>query len=117
MQVKSLLDNATAVGPGKQHTLHPDDSNRGITVAVGGIAGAVAAVVQYQVSNDNGATWATRMEFANLAGTSTLTAPVTDSDTDPNGPFPLVRGNIVSMTPGAKVSMAVCAAASGRGLA
>ena len=116
MQVKNLLDNVTAAGGGKQHTLHPDDSNRGVTVSIGGIAGAVAAVVQFQVSNNAGVTWHTRLEFS-LSGTSTLTLPVTDADTDPNGPFPLVRGNVVSMTAGAKVSMDVCAAASGRGLA
>lgn len=116
MEVKSLLKDATAAGPGSPQTLNPNDSNRGITVSIGGIAGAVAAVVQFQVSNDTGLTWATRLEFS-LSGTSTLILPVTDADTDPNGPFPLVRGNVVSMTAGAKVGMDVCAAASGRGLA
>lgn len=109
-QVQNLLDAVGVVGGGKSVALPPELSNRGVTVSVGGITGAVAAKVHYQVSNNQGKTWSNRLSF-DLSGSSTLTLPVTDADSDPSGPFPLVRGFIETLTgTGATVSMDVCAA-------
>ena len=114
---KTLTLAQAATGPGPaNHAFHPEESNRGVVVSIGGVAAAVTATVLIQVSCDNGATWATRMTFS-LSGTATLTAPVADTDVDPNGPFPLVRSNVTAITGGGFVTVSMTAATSGMGAA
>ncbi len=114
-QSKVLMLNQATTGPGTSHTFHPHESNRGFVVSVGGVAAAVSAVVIIEVSSDQGVTWAERLRFSSLAGTSTLTAPIVNSDVDPNGPFPNVRANVISVTGGGLVTASCTAATSGMG--
>jgi len=114
-QTKTLMTAQGTTGPGAWHTLHPEMSNRGYVISLGGVAAAVTAKVIIEVDNNDGIP-ATRLTF-NLDGTSTLTVPVTNSDVDPNAPFPRVRANVVSVNGGGLVSASVTAAASGMGAA
>lgn len=118
-QTKQLLTDAIAVGPGVSHSFHPEDSNRGVVVSIGSAGVAVTATVAVEVSCDNGVTWATRITFStSLSGTpASFLAPITDTDVDANGPFPLVRGNVKALTgSGARVSLSMTAARSGMGV-
>ncbi len=111
-QTKNIMLAQGTTGPGPWHTLHPELSNRGFVVSVGGVAAAVTANVIIEVDNNDGIP-STRMSFQNLAGTATLTVPVSNSDVDPNGPFPRVRANVISLTGGGFVTASVTAAAAG----
>lgn len=115
-QSKKLATNQATTGPGAWHHLHPEQSNRGYTVELGGSAGAAAADVDIEVDHGEGnGSPATRLQFKLVAGTSTLAVPVTNSDVDPNGPFPRVRINVRNLSGGGLVSAAVTAAAPGMG--
>lgn len=111
---KTIMFNQSNTGPGASYNLPPDYANRGYIVEVGGVAAAVTASVDIEVSN-NGTGWAKRMSFQNIAGTATLTIPVTNTDVDPNGPFPQVRANVISVTGGGLVTVSVTAAQTGLG--
>lgn len=115
-QTKTIMTAQGTPGPGPQHTLHPEECNRGYVVSAGGVSAAVTASVNIEVSCDQGVTWATRMLFK-ISGTASLSLPVTNSDVDPNGPFPLVRANVLALTGGALITVSVCSAYSGGGAA
>ena len=99
-QAKTLALAQTVTGPGPWHNLSPEMSNRGFIVSVAG--GTPTASVSIEVSNDGGATFATRLDFPSVSGSNT--------DVDANQPFPLVRANVTALGAGAAVTTTVCAA-------
>lgn len=100
-----LLVSAAANGPGAIFCVPAELVNRSFVVNLSG-TGPVSATVSYEVSNDNGVTWATRLTF-NLSGTNVKS----DADVDANSPFTSVRGVVSNLTgTGAVVSLSLCAA-------
>lgn len=110
-QTKTIMTAQGTTGPGPQHTFHAEEYVRGFVVSVGGVAAAVSAAVNIEVSADGGNTWAVRMAFS-VSGTSTLTAPVINSDVDLCQPYSLIRADVTSLTGGGFVTVAVTAAYS-----
>ncbi len=103
-QTKNLLTDAATIGPGPVRSIPPELVMRSLVVSLTG-NGAIAATVVMEVSNDGGATWATRLTFS-LSGSGS----VTDTDVDSPSPFPMVRGNVTTISgTGAAVSLALCA--------
>lgn len=104
-QTLLLLVAVTVNGPGEMICVPAKQANRSFVVNLSGI-GPISAIVTYEVSNDNGVTWATRVTF-NLSGTGL----VADTDVDANSPFTCVRGRVSNLTgTNASVSMTGCAA-------
>lgn len=103
-QTLLLLVAMTTNGPGEAMCVPAKLVNRSLVVNLSG-TGPVAATVAYEVSNDNGLTWATRVTF-NLSGTNL----VADTDVDANSPFSCVRGRISNLSGvNASVSLSGCA--------
>lgn len=104
-QTLLLLVAATLNGPGEAICVPAERANRSFVINLSG-TGPLSATITYEVSNDNGLTWASRVTF-NLNGTGL----VTDTDVDANSPFTCVRGRVSNLTgTNASVSMTGCAA-------
>lgn len=93
-----LLNAATATGAGESQSLWGDEKSVQVTHSTS--AGVGAAVVVFQVSNDN-ATWIDAATF-----TLTLSTTPTAEGFTRNGPWKYVRGYVSSISgTGAAVTM------------
>ncbi len=103
-QTETLLSASTTAAAGTGVAVPADSPLRSFVASIAG-TGAVSATVAYEVSNDNGTTWAPRLTFS-LSGTTTAVL----TDVDECSPFPLVRGNVTAISgTGATVKLSMSA--------